>query len=575
MAVVINYTEEDDVKSRSSSSKKVPQLNTTTHFLLYVTAFVIGFIGSILFKQYPDLDVTAVLLPIPKNIVTTYTTYDISFGDSFSDKEVVDIKESLLEMKLDETPRFRFTPDSKLKIVYSKYNENALYSSSLLTVGHKYWVKDSVLSEDIPNYEIVVAKGSAKRIKSILSTIYSTDNISITEVDDVVKKLELEDEKKYLGLVTFDELNEQLQLLKLDNKYFLDMEDGGAIMYSVDISGDLPDHIRSAVSRNTSILKGDSLDRENLLKVNMTGVTAITRGLIPKIESSGDYGYPAKKIGSFLADADLTHTSNEVSFVDGCSYSVGLRFCSKPEYLKTLKDSGVDIVELTGNHNNDYGSQVNAATIEIYKEAGMEYFGGGVNLEDASKPLIKDMKGSKVAFMGYNYYDSIPNTLAIAGQTRAGANLFSFEKMQREIEEAKKVADVVIVTFQFQECYSYPPSDVIYPICYKALSSPDQKAVFRRAVEYGADIVIGTQAHQPQTFEVYNGKVIYYGLGNLYFDQINWIGTRQGLVLTHYLYNGKLLQTKITTTLYDNAMQPYVSEGEDKELLLELLKQAR
>ena len=37
-------------------------------------------------------------------------------------------------------------------------------------------------------------------------------------------------------------------------------------------------------------------------------------------------------------------------------------------------------------------------------------------------------------------------------------------------------------------------------------------------------------------------------MGNLYFDQINWIGTRQGLVLTHYFYDGRYIQTKIIRT---------------------------
>jgi poly-gamma-glutamate synthesis protein (capsule biosynthesis protein) len=134
---------------------------------------------------------------------------------------------------------------------------------------------------------------------------------------------------------------------------------------------------------------------------------------------------------------------------------------------------------------------------------------------------------------------------------------------------------VVIVDFQFQECYSYPATNVIYPICYKPLASPDQKGTFRKAVDFGADIVIGTQAHQPQTYEIYEGKLIFYGLGNLFFDQIYWIGTMHGLVLSHYMYDGKLIQTQLTTTNYGSDMQTYVSTGEERKLLLELLRDAR
>ena len=179
----------------------------------------------------------------------------------------------------------------------------------------------------------------------------------------------------------------------------------------------------------------------------------------------------------------------------------------------------------------------------------MAYFGGGLNDKDASKALVKEVKGSKVAFLGYNYYDTMLGTGALAGPDRAGANSFSYDKMKKDIANAKQSADVVIVDFQFQECYSYPPNGGIYPICYKPLAYPDQKEVFRRAVEYGADIVVGAQAHQPQTYEIYKDKIIFYGLGNLFFDQIYWIGTRQGLVLSNYLYQGRVLQTRVSTTL--------------------------
>jgi poly-gamma-glutamate synthesis protein (capsule biosynthesis protein) len=307
----------------------------------------------------------------------------------------------------------------------------------------------------------------------------------------------------------------------------------------------------------------------------MGGVVAIARSLAARMDEVGDYGYPAKEIGSFLADADLTHVSNEVSFVDGCVAYSGMRFCSKPEYIETLEKSGVDIVELTGNHNNDFGSEYNKNTIETYTSLGMRYFGGGLNSEDASKVLYEEVNGSTIAFVGYNYYDTMLGTLALAGTERAGANSYSVEKLRGDIAEAKEKADVVIVTFQFQECWSYPATDVIYPPCYRPVAVPDQEGVFKQAIDFGADIVVGTQAHQPQTYELYGEGVIFYGLGNLYFDQINWIGTRQGLVLSHYFYDGQYIQTKMTPILMNNDFIPEIADEEESKLLMELLKDAR
>ncbi|HBB64529.1 TPA: hypothetical protein DCZ77_00955 [Patescibacteria group bacterium] len=252
-----------------------------------------------------------------------------------------------------------------------------------------------------------------------------------------------------------------------------------------------------------------------------------------------------------------------------------MRFCSNPKYIETLKKSGVDIVELTGNHNNDYGSTNNANTIQVYNDLGWDHFGGGLDITDASKILYKEVKGSTIAFVGYNYYDTMLNTGAIASDTHAGANSYSVAKLERDIKIARENADVVIVTFQFQECYSYPDTDVIYPICYKPLSSPDQKGVFRKAIDLGANMVVGTQAHQPQTYEVYKDGLIFYGLGNLYFDQYRWIGTRQGIILSLYVKDGKLIQVKMTPTIMDRDLIPRVAGESDSNLLLNLLKSAR
>jgi poly-gamma-glutamate synthesis protein (capsule biosynthesis protein) len=243
--------------------------------------------------------------------------------------------------------------------------------------------------------------------------------------------------------------------------------------------------------------------------------------------------------------------------------------------MEVLQLSGVDIVELTGNHNNDFGAQYSAASIQMYEEAGMRYFGGGLNDEDASEILYENVNNSTIAFLGYNYYDSIYPSVAIASEIRSGANYYSEEKLERDIKKAKEKADIIIVTFQFQECWSYPESDVIYPVCYRPLESPDQKKVFRMAIDLGADIVVGSQAHQPQTYELYEDGIIFYGTGNLFFDQYMWIGTRQGMVLSHYIYDGVHIQSKITPIYTDRDLKPSIATQEQAELLMKLLKDAR
>ena len=94
-------------------------------------------------------------------------------------------------------------------------------------------------------------------------------------------------------------------------------------------------------------------------------------------------------------------------------------------------------------------------------------------------------------------------------------------------------------------------------------------------IDMGANIVVGTSAHQTQTFEQYNGGEIYYGLGNIFFDQIWWPGTTRSLGLTHYLWNGKLLQTRRFGTVYDATYQTRIMNTEEIEWFINRLNQAR
>jgi hypothetical protein len=530
-------------------------------------ATIIPFLGFffyfLLFSSSPFVLLRSLFFDYKPKV--TYETFKI-YVDSKVPTQVKDlIVESVGDIEFQNTKRFEFVEEKKSDFVLGITDEKGapLFSKELFAVGHIYWVKDSFKDEDIVMEEEEYLFAGEYFEKELGFTVKK-----VSSVLDEIKK-----DENTVGFVFLSNLTHEMKVLNMNDIYPLE---GGGITLAYSLQGDeRVGFVSSILEKNIENLQSEVLDSERVVKINMTGVTAISRGLASKINSSGDFAYPTRDIGEFLADADLTHTSNEVSFMDGCNVISGMRFCSKPEYIEVLKESGIDIVELTGNHNNDFGASNNAKSIEMYKELGWDYFGGGLDKEDAQKILYKEVKGSKIAFVGYNYYDTMLNTLALAGESRAGANSYSVEKLENDIKEAKENADVVIVTFQFQECYSYPPSDVIYPICYKPLSSPDQKGVFRQAVDFGADVVIGTQAHQPQTYEYYKGSLIYYGLGNIYFDQSRWIGTRQGIVLSLYILEDKLIQVKMTPTIYGTDLIPRVASDEEGLLLLNLLKSAR
>ena len=371
------------------------------------------------------------------------------------------------------------------------------------------------------------------------------------------------DADKSITMIDVNDLTAEKKLLALDDVYYLDDLNGGAIFRVVFFIGNDGAKFTNAIADNFKIpLKNDSLS------LIQTGTTALTRGMIIKLNAVGDPNHFSAKIGEFLSDADYTHTSNETSFVEGCSSTSGMKFCSPPAMLETLKSSGINIIELTGNHNNDFGRSANAETINTYRELGWGTFGGGLNDIDAAKPFEINSKKSKISMLGYN----VPCD-AIAGPDSAGANCYDYDDMVSSITVAKAENRFVIVDFQYYECYAYPDGYVEYPQCDAPIDG--QTELFRGAIDAGADMVVGVSAHQPQTFELYGGKPIYYGLGNLYFDQVDWPGTKRGLVLKHYFLNGKYAQTKITPIEYDNNLQPKLMSKEGAKWMIERLLDSR
>lgn len=282
-------------------------------------------------------------------------------------------------------------------------------------------------------------------------------------------------------------------------------------------------------------------DTGKLTTVAMTGVTALARHTAARMESEG-LTYPARDIGDWLREADLTHISNEVSFKKDCpDPRPDMRFCSQPEYIKLLEAVGTDIVELTGNHNLDWGPEPYLETLEMYQERGWLIYGGGANLEAAQKPLLVEHNGNRLAFLGCS--PSGPEAVWATEETPGSAPC-DLDEMAQTIEKFRAQGVLPIVTFQHVETDWYVPT--------LAQRMPD----FRRMAEAGAVVVQGSQAHFPQTMTFVEDRFIHYGLGNLFFDQMEPKTIRQAFIDRHVFYDGRYLGVQLMTTMLEDSARP-------------------
>jgi poly-gamma-glutamate synthesis protein (capsule biosynthesis protein) len=292
----------------------------------------------------------------------------------------------------------------------------------------------------------------------------------------------------------------------------------------------------------------------------MTGVTALVRGTATIMERKG-ITYPGRDLRDALREADITHISNEIPFFDGCEEpsmnSNKLVFCSSPKYIELLTDVGTDVVELTGNHFADYGAIAMKQTLDIYKENNLPYFAGGMDDTEAKKPLLMESNGNKFAFIGCNRPDTGGG--ATATKTRPGAAPCDFPYMTEQISALSAQGYIVVTTFQWNESYNKQPH-------------PEQISDFEMMADAGAAIVSGSQAHYSQTMEFHNDSFIHFGLGNMFFDQMDkpFFGTRREFMDRYVVYDGKLISVELMTNMLMDYSRPRFMTQDERGKFLTL-----
>ena len=314
----------------------------------------------------------------------------------------------------------------------------------------------------------------------------------------------------------------------------------------------------------TITLPESNRDESKLATVVLTGVTALVRATAATMEMK-NVTYPGSLVGDWLREADVAHISNEVPFDAACptpkSGYTNLILCSDPKYLDLFLDVGADIIELTGDHFADRGVNAMLNTLEIYKENDLPYYGGGANAEEAREPVLMEVNGNKIAFMGCNG----KLKYAKATATVPGAADCDYDFFVEQIKEVKAQGYMVIFTFQHEECYFAGP-------CFT------HEEGFHKVADAGAVIISGSQAHYPHIMEFRDDAFIHYGLGNLFFDQMTYIlpdgkvidETRREFLDRHVFYDGRYLGAELLTAMLEDYSRPRpMSESERAEFLSE------
>jgi len=374
------------------------------------------------------------------------------------------------------------------------------------------------------------------------------------------------DNRPSWGIVPFEALEPRWKVLTVDGfspirKDFNPDTYSLAIPFSINPAEETGDLQSADVSSLVASIPSTNRAAEKMTTLAMTGVTALVRCTAYMMETRGVM-YPGQDIRELLREADITHVSNEIPFVEGCPFpscfQEGLVFCSDPKYIELLLDIGTDIIELTGDHFADWGSQGMRDTLDLYRDHALPYYGGGYNWEEGSRPVILEHNGNRLAFIGCN---GKGGGYATAGPENPGAVSCDFDTMHAEISRLRAEGYLPVATFQHFEYYTYLPQ-------------PRLLEDFRGMAEAGALIVSGSQAHQPHGMEISEESFIHYGLGNLFFDQYGYcpdLACDDAFIDRHVFYDGRYIATELIPIKFIDWARPRFMTAEEREYFLEII----
>lgn len=254
----------------------------------------------------------------------------------------------------------------------------------------------------------------------------------------------------------------------------------------------------------------ENIDKSKLVTLLATGDIIPARSVNYQISVRHDPTWPYLETAEVLRNNDITFSNLETPLFSGCTPTQeGMVFCGDLSNIKGLEYGGVDIVSLANNHAGNYGEEGVSQTIKDLNDAGIDVTG-----IDSLQPLIYEVKGTKFAFLGYNDITT----------PQPGVSNAEEEKIKKQIQEAKKSADIVVVTYHWGVEYRDQPDE-------------RQKYLGHLTIDAGADLVIGNHPHWYQPIEFYHGKLITYAHGNFVFDQEWSRRTKEGIVGRYTFYN--------------------------------------
>ncbi len=277
------------------------------------------------------------------------------------------------------------------------------------------------------------------------------------------------------------------------------------------------------------------------VEITLGGDVMLARNGEPVVESAAAFGdaLPALR----QADLAMANLESPVAY-EPPILSGEYNLCAAAVSIGILYNAGLDVATIANNHAHDCSPTGDLETQKWLQEQGIIGVGG-------SEPFrIVEVKGQKIAIFAY---EDITKTIDI-------------EKMLREVSDARKSVDFLIVSLHWGMEYQAGPT-------------ARQRVIAQKLADAGVDVIWGHHPHVLQRMEWLENRdathktLVIYSLGNLISDQSMLQDTQETALVTLAVRNGALSDVAISPLTADRfAHQLHAAQGTDQASIFERLK---
>ncbi len=336
-----------------------------------------------------------------------------------------------------------------------------------------------------------------------------------------------------IGILKVDQVTPNLKTLSLDGSFVWDK--------NIDLEKYPLAFVEKVPGESGSIVDFDAKQLHNIF----VGGEIIPARAVDRLGLNvhNNYTYLYDNVGQMIETADLAIAQLENPLMGNPSPCTGCTvFIGDEQNAKGFAEVGFDFLAASGNHMGDGGQNALKRTVEVLTENNIQFTGIGKGVDEQLKPAIKEINGEKIGMISaddvaYFYWSEDPDVYGVNSFSTASNGTLTID--QEKVAKIKQIKET---------------NDIDYLIVYESWgveytnkANAHQAELAHSFIENGADLVVASHPHWVQNIEFYNGKPIFYALGNFIFDQTHTVPTRQSVVLDLSYYMGDLKSIKVVT----------------------------